>query len=142
MVKRPFKNLGVKWAESIGSDECPMMVRWVILTPIGSIRLHHFLRPDHDRDAHDHPWWFITVMLKGSYLDRSVDTETGEHTLDHLRRGSIRFRPAHHRHWVETDNSWTLILTGRVKRTWGFWNGIKFLFHYDYRGKNPHAPCE
>lgn len=30
-----------------------------------SIRIHHIMRPDADRDLHDHPWNARTVILRG-----------------------------------------------------------------------------
>lgn len=130
----------VKWGELIGPDECPMMRRWVLVTPLGSIRLHNFIRSDAERDPHDHPWWFVTLVLAGGYLDRSeLD---GQPVIDRLKRGSIRFRPALHRHWVETDGSWTLIITGRIGRQWGFWQRGVFLPVADYFKRYGYAPCQ
>lgn len=130
----------IKWAELIGPEECPMMRRWVLVTPLGSVRLHHFLRPDHDRHPHDHPWWFVTLILKGGYLDRSI--LDGEPVIDRLTAGSIRFRPALHRHWVETHDSWSLVVTGRIRRQWGFWESGVFAPVADYFRRYGYAPCQ
>ena len=33
------------------------------------IYLHHILRPDDDRDLHDHPWNFGALILSGGYME-------------------------------------------------------------------------
>lgn len=33
------------------------------------ILLHRLRRPDHDRDMHDHPWSFLSIVLKGGYTE-------------------------------------------------------------------------
>lgn len=135
----------IKWADLIGPPECPMMKRWVFVTPLGSLRLHHFLRSDVDRHPHDHPWWFITLVLKGEYTDLAEIMRDGRHAVfmqDCLKRGSIRFRPALHRHWVHTDGCWTLIVTGRNRRSWGFWDRDVFRPVKQYFERYGYAPCE
>lgn len=131
----------IKWGQVIGPDECPMMVRWVFETPWFSVRLHHFLRPDDMRHLHDHPWWFVTLLLKGSYRD--VTEINGRRcATDELRPGSIRFRPAHHAHAVDTEGCWSIVVTGRIGRRWGFWDSGVFRPVADYFRRYGYAPCE
>lgn len=118
---------GLILGEFIGPDECPMMQRWMLNTPVGSLRLHHFFRSDVDRDPHDHPWWFLTIVLSGSYYDMHMNGR-----IDKLERWSVRFRSAYHAHRVETQGCWTLVLTGRKKHDWGFWKGFKHIKEKDY----------
>lgn len=104
------------WRQRLGNPECIYAERWILdLGPLGSLRLHHFLRSDDARAHHDHPWWFLTLVLKGSYVDESPEGN------DRLTAGSIRFRPALHRHTVRTSGVWTVVLTGPKRRKWGFW---------------------
>lgn len=132
------KHLSVKWGERLGREECPYLRRWGIVAGAFSVRVHHFYRSDDARFHHDHPWWFLTIVLKGGYTDSS---EQGE---DHLRAGSIRFRSATHRHTVFTDPGgvWTLILTGPNTRTWGFWVNGKFKKANKYFFEHGHHPCD
>lgn len=140
----------IKWEEPIGPPECPMMIRWAILTPLFSIRIHHFLRADEERHAHDHPWWFFTLVLRGEYEDISEqEFPVGVHgetdyvrVVDRLKRGSVRLRPALHRHWVHTDNAWTFVITGPVSRRWGFWDGKMFSPVAEYFKRHGYAPCQ
>lgn len=138
--------------------DCPYLERWVIGLGRGlfkkelrktnppprswfSFRLHHFFRSDEDH-LHDHPTWFVTLVLKGTYKDwvrcenceGTGAGELGEGRLcgfclgrgqvvgDYMKPGSIRFRPALHAHRVETEGCWTLLLFGPRKRDWGFWS--------------------
>lgn len=130
--------LGITWKEKLGRSECPYIERWVLNFHFFSIRLHHFLYSDDTRAPHDHPWWFITFVLKGGYTDRSPEND------DYLKRGSIRFRSAHHRHSVIVDPGgvWTLLITGRPKRKWGFWVEGKFRKSNKYFFMYGHPACE
>jgi len=111
-----------------------------------SIRVHHFYRSDDERAHHDHPWWFVTLVLKGGYTDVSDLRGSNNHvqSLDHLRPGSVRFRPALHRHTVRTDPGgvWTVVLTGPNVRTWGFWVNGKFRKANKYHYEHGIHPCD
>ena len=100
------------------------LLRWYVIprNPWLNIYLHQFLHDDEDRALHDHPWWFVSVMLRGKYRevvrDRFIERASP----------SIAFRSAEHAHRVvlkrDADNRpvpcWTLVITGRVTRDWGF----------------------
>lgn len=129
------------WGQLLGKKECPYARRWILDFKLFTLRVHHFYRSDDDRNYHDHPWWFLTFILKGSYTDES---EKGHEVL---RAGSFAFRRAEHRHTVRTTGVWTLLVTGPEKRTWGFWvknkiGGMKFLRARRYFWKYGHHPCD
>lgn len=92
------------WGQRLGESECPYIRRWVLEVFGYSIRLHHWYRSDDKRAPHDHPYWLLTVVLKGNYDDVSF-SEWYHHQQhekrDRLHPGSIRLRRAEHRHWVE-----------------------------------------
>lgn len=128
----------LKWRERLGLDECPYLIRWRFETPIGSLRVHHWLGPDDDRAFHDHPWPFITLVLKGGYEDRNPGG------VDCLRAGSVRFRPALHRHTVVPGphGAWTIMVTGKRTRSWGFWRGgTRFVKANKWFQTHGHHPC-
>jgi hypothetical protein len=104
------------------------------------VRIHHWLGPDDDRAFHDHPWWFITLVLRGSYADYNYNPAT----VDQLRAGSVRFRPALHQHTVVPGarGAWTLVLTGPKSRNWGFWRGGKFIKANKWFATYGHHPCQ
>lgn len=110
----------------IGCRERPYMLRWYMIPRNGwlNIYLHKFVRDDDDRALHDHPWWFVSVMLRGQYNEIREEGDRGQ-----VRSApDIAFRKATHRHRVVLDQRdgkyvpcWTLVVTGPKERTWGFW---------------------
>jgi hypothetical protein len=103
----------------IGPDADPLMWRWQILRigRLPRIFVHKFLRSDYDRALHNHPWAFVSVLLKGEYFEH---TENG---VIHRRAPSVVYRPITHRHRVELIEDrpcWTLFLTGPECQRWGF----------------------
>lgn len=158
------KHFAFKWGERLGRDECPYLRRWALVAGLFSVRLHHFYRSDDARAFHDHPWWFVTLVLKGGYTDVSpcpdcggtgmlwgevpqimcLTCEGSTEKLDHLGPGSVRFRPALHRHTVRVDGGgvWTCILSGPNLRTWGFYPGGRFKKANKWFLENGHHPCD
>lgn len=145
----------ITWGQDLGEPECPYAKRWIIDLGIISIRVHHWLRSDDKRAPHDHPAWFATCVLKGSYEDWSYEpTASGSPRLenaiiDRLEPGSIRFRRANHIHSVSVgpDGCWTFLIFGREKRTWGFWTkrkdgAVRFIRSKRYFHKHGHHPCD
>lgn len=90
-----------------------MQTRWL------SIFVHDFLRSDSDRCVHDHPWWFVSVILRGGYWEVDKDRVYRWHGP-----GSILVRRATWAHRIELKNPWdpvtSLVITGPKVRQWGF----------------------
>jgi hypothetical protein len=80
----------------VGGQDNPYLYRWYLIPRNRrfNIYLHKFLRDDDDRALHDHPWWFVSLILKGGYFERV------RHTVLRRDRFSVAFRPATHRHRV------------------------------------------
>ena len=93
------------------------MRRYVFIFFGWSIRLHKWYRSDDKQHFHDHAWNFVTIVLKGRYTDV---TEAGKQEMS---AGTIQFRKAEHRHYVDvpTCGAVTLLFCGRPRRKWGFW---------------------
>ena len=86
-------------------------------TPWFNIYLHQLDAPEwHPIGCHDHPWSFVTVLLKGGYLEYDGKARKRR------RAGSVLYRPAEYHHDVTTPygRSWSLVITGAKKRNWGF----------------------
>jgi hypothetical protein len=93
-------------------------------------RVHHIVTPDYDRELHDHPWDFVSIVLRGGYTEaRPIDVEpcfagTSELVCHGFRgAGSIARRRATDRHRI-TDvmsDTWTLFVTGAKRQWWGFY---------------------
>lgn len=133
--------------------QLPYLVRFTFLrTPWFQILFHKFLISDDDC-LHDHPWPFITVLLWGGYYEWSevkdpnkpisiknlVLTKWGYNDKVHLKRrykaGSILYRPAEYKHRVELiqgKNAYSMVLTTKPVRKWGFWPKIGFVPHKEY----------
>lgn len=111
------------WAEDLPCSTGVYLRRWYIETPLFSVRLHHWLSGDDSRANHDHPWWFVTLVLRGGYTDYSPDR------AERMTASKIAFRCATHRHTVVVDpgGCWTILLTGPQSRRWGFWVKNKFV---------------
>ena len=135
---KQFKQIQLRCKEALGKEECPYAYRWVLNLGIFSLRIHHFLRSDDKRHFHDHAWWFLTFVLKGSYTDVSPQGE------DKLTAGSIRYRKAKHPHYVNVAEGgcWTFVITGPMVRKWGFWVNGKFKRPLKYFHKFGHPPCD
>jgi hypothetical protein len=84
----------------------PYLIRWrLIWTRWFSLYLHHILRSDEDRELHDHPWSFLTVILTAGY------TELTPRGKAFHPPGSILHRPAPWPHRLILSRPvWTLVL--------------------------------
>lgn len=113
----------------IGGDENPYLRRWFLIPRNGllNIYLHHFLRSDDDRALHDHPWHFLSFVLKGGYWEHRRDKLITSKSW--RPAGSIGFRKADTLHRVELEwlaqnpretSAWTIVITGPKLREWGF----------------------
>lgn len=82
-----------------------------------SVRIHHILQPDGDRDLHDHPWNARTIILKGGYLEEREDSVRLRVAGDTSR---LRFGEYHRISSVLSGGAVTLFITGKYRGTWGF----------------------
>lgn len=127
-----------RWRQELGDPQCPYIRRWVADFGFFSIRLHHWLSSDDQRHFHDHAWWYATFILKGSYTDRSPK---GDRIM---RPGMMAFYPATHQHTVKVNSGgcWSLLVTGRESREWGFWVKNRFLRRNKYFFRFGHHQCD
>lgn len=150
--RKPFA-WGVRWGERLGRPECPYIRRWSFGFGLFTIRVHHWYSSDDDRAPHDHPWWFLTLILRGYYHDVHYTIEEGRNwktTYEPMRSGTFHFRRAKHIHWVKVppEGCWTILLTGRPLNEWGFWVPRKLDHVYRhvkskrYFFTHKHHPCE
>lgn len=79
------------------------------------VRVHNIVRSDVDRDLHDHPFTFVSFILRGGYWEHRED---GSRTW--YGRGSVLLRKAETLHRLELERpAWTLVFGGPSRRTWG-----------------------
>lgn len=103
----------------IGDD---YLRRWWIIprNRLFNIYLHNIRHSDDDRALHDHPWWNVSIVLSGHYIERTI-AAGGVHRWRWLVEGDIRVRRAGAAHRLEVSAPcWTLFITGPALRNWGF----------------------
>lgn len=114
----------------------------IIQTPFFSLYLHFIGMPDPGVDLHNHPWWFASLVLRGGY-DEIVGNEQWEvyygpgTDLEYKswRAGSIhslKLDETHRISRLHKKHTWTLVLTGPRKRSWGFFTPDGFVDYRDY----------
>jgi len=133
-----------------GPDGSLYLRRWTLLKLFGwKLMLHRIVRPDYARDLHDHPWSFVTVVLRGGYseLMRSDDGREVRRINKPLR---IRINRAPHPHLIDrllNGDAWTLVLHAQDVREWGFytecgWMPWRTYCDRVYEGKSPCTESE
>lgn len=124
--------------EPLGDPACPYCYRWVLNLGLIAFRLHKWVASDDLRYHHDHPYWFITFVLRGSYINI---TDGGEEVL---KPGCVRFRRAEHRHAVKlvSKSCCTFLISGPPLRKWGFWVKGKFMRREVYFQKFGSHQCD
>ena len=82
------------------------------------VYLHEIHRADDDRDKHDHPWNFLSLLLTGGYVEEYKGRMKWRWPLSVARR---RAEDAHRIAYVtQTPKTRTLVFVGKRRREWGF----------------------
>jgi hypothetical protein len=120
----------------------PYLRRWWVLprNQVVGVYLHHFQSSDDPRACHDHPYWNISILLKGSYLEWVHDPITGHEMPHHRGIGSVVIRHPKFAHRIEIysdTDAWSLFLTGPRRRDWGFWCGRRWVPWRDFAATEP-----
>lgn len=108
----------------IGGAEAPYMRRWWVIprNRVFNVYLHKFLRSDDDRALHDHPWWNVSFLLDGSYIEHTIN-RGGINVRTKRSAGDLKVRGAKAAHRIELIDGkpcWTIFITGPRLRSWGF----------------------
>lgn len=118
----------------LGSDGSLYMRRWRVLgyqawlpSLFGlNLMVHRIVRPDEDREPHDHPWWFVSLLVAGWYVEERTWNGPSVGRMCHWFTrwpASLVFRAATDWHRIaqlDPRGAWTIVLTGRRAHTWGF----------------------
>lgn len=132
-----------------------MRRRGVDLRAFG-VYVHRIDQPDPGLDLHDHPWPFVTFVLRGGYCDEAADARLAQSNAQLAEAYPSTCTPGAHRCWKRwsvhrvrmTDahrithvqpRTVTLVLRGRKSRAWGFFMPAGWLdqSRYDYRARRP-----
>ncbi len=91
-----------------------------------NITLHKIVQSD-DPIFHDHPWSFISIVIKGGYYEWTPMFNNKGEKLGEMAKwrgaGSIIKHKSTDYHWIELEMgkpSVSICLMGRKKRAWGF----------------------
>jgi len=108
----------------VGGQDRPYLLRWWVIprNRFFNVYLHQFHRSDDDRALHDHPWWNVSIVLVGQYLEHRIHAG-GVHTQTLREAGSIVGRMPRTAHRIELfdgQTCTTLFITGPRLREWGF----------------------
>lgn len=128
----PYRNeiLRQPWEQKFASTDGTGPVRflerpiaWLLQRFNISVRVHEILRSDLGRDPHDHPFNYLTIILRGAYWERRFDDRGRCISRKMHGPGSIIWRRAKSWHMLELHQGTvtTLFITGRkVDGAWGF----------------------
>ena len=122
---------------------------------IFGLYVHRIRQADPGLDLHDHPWSFVSIVLRGGYVEERAEirrapqyAEWSDRTLDG-RRGWLATWRAGSVHRVRLDEAHrivevepgtvTLVLRGRKLRAWGFYLETGWVDQraYDYEARRP-----
>ena len=149
---KKFKNFQIRWAEKLGYEDCPYLIRWTFIFFGYSMRIHHWIKSDDRRFFHDHSADLLSIVLKGRYWNvKPIENDKPPLYVDgkvhynvkwcyvegifnswknffHMNK-SIWFSKAEDRHFlsIPKGGAWTLMFEGRPRHKWGFYvNGHKW----------------
>lgn len=102
----------------------------LVQTPWFAVMLHWIERPDPQPDMHDHPVSFLSIPLRGWYVEEiPCDCQArlacaiaygGTHARTHCAAASKRAADCHRIIEVSPGGCLTLVFAGPVVRRWGF----------------------
>lgn len=102
----------------------------LVKTPYFSVYVHRILLPDTDRNPHDHPFEFSSLILRGGYIEDVYRRKIPRGRGRWVKQTYVRNLFSYHRHPLSSahsittvlPNTTTLVLAGRRVDTWGFWD--------------------
>lgn len=106
-----------------------------------NIYLHQILRDDDDRALHDHPWWNVSLILRGGYFECTPGPDHDRPCRRWRGAGSVTFRRARSAHRLEVHKrpAWTLFITGPRLREWGFYCPKGWVLWKDFVSPDDHG---
>jgi hypothetical protein len=135
MLKKLFARLGRYRVIMDREDNEPYLERYYVFLkdrkwfPF-NVFVHKFLKSDPD-DLHDHPWPYMTIILRGGYWEYTRDCPTPQWK----GAGQIRFGHSTDYHRIELEpgvDCWTIFCPGPKLRDWGFLVKNRWVPHEKY----------
>lgn len=135
----------------------PFLERWGICHErFGGFYVHKIADADPGLDLHDHPWAFISIILRGGYTEQAIGTDVAVECAKVADRWPETCQPGierrfgwlsvhrmpltvAHRITAALPNTWTLVLRGPTRRVWGFYlpTGRVAWTEYPYETRRP-----
>lgn len=106
------------------------LTRWrIVQTPWCALYLHRMERPDSRPTLHDHPWSFVSIILRGGYTEERLNLQDRLPRRRIIRRVNVMRRDdAHYIAELHRPKVWSLLLVGKRRRTWGYWEPSTWAF--------------
>lgn len=133
--------MSLNWAlmerqEIPAPDGTPYLSRLrIVATPLFCLYLHRIHASDGDRDLHSHPWSFVSMILRGGYIEVLASADDPKRGWVRARtRWSVHRHPFKliHRIEIVAPGTVTLVLTGRRRDNWGFYTDNGFVPWQEY----------
>ncbi len=116
---------------------------WLIQRCGLAIRIHEINDSDRHRDPHNHPWWYVTIILRGWYWEDRYSPDGRLLGGKFHGPGHIMFRRAESYHNLTLPGGphgsqvTTLFITASKKQQpWGFVEDGQFVQHREYKRRH------
>lgn len=127
----------MKWADIPDArDERRVYLRRlrILQTPYFALYLHFIYQSDKDRDPHDHPFMFRSLIVRGGYQERVWATHADGSiapigVTKIWPRWTLHKTPLHVAHMIDYlwPNTVTLVFCGPKVKDWGFYTEHGFV---------------
>ena len=111
--------------------------RWMVLDTLWfKIYLHKLSRSDTDKHMHDHPWNFISLILKGSYEEFTLKKPYWDKFVKKTYSVGSVIKHNHtdaHKITLLTPDVWTLVFIGSKRFDWGYQTEKGWMSNKEYR---------
>lgn len=98
-----------------------------------SVRVHKIYLSDDAPDMHDHPWDFLSIVLKNGYLEETPGAQKRRRVGSIIRH---KAEDLHRLHVSPGKPALTLVFFGKRRREWGFSTPNGWIPWYDYENPN------
>lgn len=92
----------------------------IVQTPVFGVYVHRLGTPDARKSLHNHPWPFVSILLRGSYTEMIPG---GDYVVPR-KVNWINVKPYNKSwHWIDQvhrEPVWTLVFVGKRRRVWGY----------------------
>jgi hypothetical protein len=110
----------------VNNADAPYVCRWIVAkNPLFKVFIHKIARSEDLGVFHDHPWPFLSIMLKGSYIEE-IKKEGGACERALVKPGNFVLRKPgtpHRLELIDDQPCWTFFCCGPQVREWRFHDG-------------------